>query len=381
MGSLVTYLFYLAVLARAVGWNYETFPIPANIWVLLVIFGILLLSERHLTRRFPIYPRIYTVLQSVLVIAMLYAAPTTDFLTMLLMPLSFQAVQFFHDVIGFALIAGFSLAMAGMLFFGLEWQAGLTMLVATSGADVLMGSFAHLIARTDRNRLENQHMFSDLQQAYRRLKESSAQAEALSAAKERHHLVRELHDSLTQTLFSMNLAVQSARFSLETSPEEAQEHLLRLQSLAQSAAGEVQALTGQSSSRAISPGKLAAALQELAEERLERDGLKVNLEISGLRTLPGLVEANLYRITQEALNNISRHAGVSQVQVRLCLEGPAATLEIMDDGCGFDLHGLGPNRGIGLSGMKERANEIHWGLEIISTPGQGTHVLVQEKLV
>ena len=379
MGYLVTYLIYLAVIARAIGWNYETFPLPVSVWVLLVVFGILLFSERVLTKRFALYPRLYTIIQSAIVIAMLYLTPTTDFLTMLLMPLSFQAVQFFHDVIGFAWIAGFSLAMAGMILFGLEWQAGLTMLLATTGADLLMGSFAHLMARTDQNRLKNQQMFSDLQRAYHQLKESSAQAEALSAAKERHLMARELHDSLTQTLFSMNLAVQSAQFALAAGLPASQAHLIRLQTLARSAAGEVQALTGQVVKPSVSPGKLAEALQRLAQERLERDGLKVTLEITGQRSLPEPIESNLFRITQEALNNISRHAGVRTAHVRLCLDEPAASLEILDEGCGFDHGDTQLPRGIGLAGMAERASEIDWALKINSHPGQGTHIIVKER--
>ncbi len=379
MGYLATYLIYLAVIARAIGWNQETFPIPTRIWVLLAAFGVLLFSERVLTRRFPHYPKIYTAAQSMLVIGMLYLAPTTDFLTMLLMPLSFQAVQFFHATIGFAWIAGFSLAMVGMMFLGLEWQAGLSMLLATSGADALMGSFAHLIARTEQRSLENQSMFADLQQAYRQLKDSAAQAEVLSAATERHRLVRELHDSLTQTLFSMNLAAQSAQFALAKAPGETQDHILRLQTLARSASAEVQALTGQAAGSKPDDEDLAAALQNLAAERLERDGLQVTLEVSGQRHLPAKVVANLYRITQESLNNVLRHSGVHQASVRLCLDGPTAYLEIADLGCGFDP--LQPKReqGIGLTGMAERAGEIGWKLDIKSSPGLGTHIRIEEK--
>src|SRR5512136_770080 len=110
MRYLTTYLIYVAVIARAIGWNYETAPIPAAIWILLGVFGAILMSQRALTRRF-----------------LLYLAPTLDFLPMLSYPLSFQAVEFFGDRIGFAWIGTFSLAIASMFYFGMEWQAGLTM--------------------------------------------------------------------------------------------------------------------------------------------------------------------------------------------------------------------------------------------------------------
>jgi signal transduction histidine kinase len=381
MRYFATYLIYLAVIARAIGWNQETSPIPPTVWILLAIYGVILFSERALTRRFPGYPRLYIIVQSALAIAMLYSAPTVDFLTMLFMPLSFQAVQFFPGRIGFIWIAVYSLAMCGMLLFGMEWEAGLTMVLAGSGANVLMGSFAHLIARTDQRQQENQRLFGDLQEAYGRLKDSATQAEALAAATERHRLVRELHDSLTQTLFSMNLAVQSAQLSIEESPGQAEEHLIRLQTLACSAAGEVQALTGQTPYRSLAQEGLAAALQRLAQERLAQDGLQVTIEVTGQRTLPTPVEANLYRITQEALNNVTRHAGVNQARVRLCLESPAASLEIEDAGCGFDMSGPKHVDGFGLAGMAERASEIGWGLEIKSRPGQGTHIRVEETVL
>lgn len=379
MQYLTTTLIYVAVIARAVGWNYETAPIPGAIWILLGVFGAMLFSQRALTRRFPRYPRLYTLAQSGLVIAMLYQAPTLDFLPMLLYSLSFQAVEFFGARIGFAWIGIFSLATAGMFFFGMEWQAGLTMLLGSGAVNLLMGSFAHLTARTEQRRQENQRMFGDLQEAYRQLKDSAAQAEALAAAAERRRLVRELHDSLTQTLFSMNLAVQSAQLAMAEVPLQTEEHLARLQTLARSAAGEVQALTGQAPARTPAHEGLATALEKLAEQRLAQDGLQVSLEVGGQRSLPTAVETNLYRIVQEALNNISRHAGVRQARVRLCLEGPPASLDVEDAGCGFDLASSRHPDGLGLAGMAERASEIGWELQIETRPSQGTRIHVEEK--
>ncbi len=379
MRYFTTYLIYIAVIARAIGWSLDTAPIPTTIWILLAIFGGILFSQRVLTRRFPLYPRFYTLVQSALVITMLYSAPTLDFLTMLFFPLSFQAVQFFPNWIGFAWIGGFSLAMAGMFLFGLEWQAGVTMIIAGSGANMLMGSFAHLIARTEQRRQENQCLFGELHEAYHQLKDSAAQVEALAAATERHRLVRELHDSLTQTLFSMNLAVQSVRLSIEEAPFQTDEHLTRLQTLTRSAASEVQALIGRAPHGSLAQGGLEAAVRHLAEERLAQDGLQVTIEAAGKRGLPELVVLNLYRIVQEAVNNVTRHAGVRQALVRLCLDSPIASLEISDEGRGFDLAGSKHADGFGLAGMAERASEIGWVLEVKSHPGLGTHIRVEEK--
>jgi signal transduction histidine kinase len=82
---------------------------------------------------------------------------------------------------------------------------------------------------------------------------------------------------------------------------------------------------------------------------------------------------------QEALNNITRHAGVRQALVRLCLDKPLGSLEIIDEGCGFDTSATMQAHRFGLDGMAERACEIGWELEIKSSPGVGTQVRVLEK--
>ena len=99
MRYFATYLIYIAVIARAIGWNQETAPIPTTIWILLAIFGVILFSEQALTRRFPLYPRLYTLgpvgtghCHAVSSPRRLIFSPCS------FIPLSFQAVQFFHDL-------------------------------------------------------------------------------------------------------------------------------------------------------------------------------------------------------------------------------------------------------------------------------------------
>jgi signal transduction histidine kinase len=381
MRYFVTFLIYIAVAARAVGWSQDDWPLPNLVWILLGFYGLLMFSEQAVTRRFSWYPRLYTLVQSALVIAMLYISPGVDFIAMLFYPLSFQAVQFFPGLTGFIWIGVYILAMMGLFLVGMEADPGISMVLGSGAASGLMGSFAYMMRRTEKRRLENQQMFADLQVAYRQLKDSAAQTEALAAAEERHRLVRELHDSLTQTLFSMNLAVQAAQLSAQEIPSTVDEHLARLQTLSRSAAGEVQALTGQIPLRPPAQAGLEAALQRLAEERLAQDGLQVSVAVTGQRELPEATQAALYRITQEALNNITRHAGVRQAQVSLRLDGPSASLEVEDAGCGFDLHSSQRHQGFGLTGMAERAAEIGWGFEVKSRPGQGTSIRVEEQAV
>ncbi|MGB7540073.1 MAG: sensor histidine kinase [Anaerolineales bacterium] len=374
MRNYAPYLIYLAVLARTAGWSEDSFPVPLPVWILLSVFGLLLVTEPVISHRVQGYPRLYALAQSGLVIVMLYLAPTMDILTMLFFPLSFQVVQYFHERIGFIWIGVFSLAMAGTFFFGMELGPGILMILLGTGMNLLIGSYASLIRRTDSSRLENQRMFDELQGAYRRLKDSAAQQEQLAAEQERHRLVRELHDSLTQTLFSMNLAVQAAQLSAEKGAS-----LNRLQELARSAAGEVQTLVGAYPARAPAADELVPALRQLVEERRARDRLEISLEVSGRKALPGLVAVNLFRITQEALNNVSRHAGECRVFVRLNLAALPVCLEVEDTGVGFDLNAQDRSHRFGLTGMEGRAREMDWDLKIDSQPGRGTRIRVQEK--
>jgi len=127
---------------------------------------------------------------------------------------------------------------------------------------------------------------------------------------------------------------------------------------------------------------LAAALQRLADERQNQVGMRISLEITGEfqdERLSEAVKANLYSITQEALNNIAKHAGTTQAVVRLNLASDPACLEVIDAGRGFDLQGTGRSGGFGLGEMAGRAREIGWELEIDSAPGLGTHVRAWEK--
>ncbi len=348
-------------------------------WILLGIYGLALFSESILTSRWSWYARIYIVLQAGLVIVLLYSSPALDFLPLLFFPLSFQAVQYFGIRIGFACIGIFTLAMAGMFFFGLEWAPGILMILLSGTADVFMGSYAHLISRTEKAREKNQRLFQELQEAYRKLKGQAEQQEQLAAARERYRLTRELHDSLTQTLFSMNLAAQSALISFEEAPQQTDEQLARLQNLASSASHEIKSFMSQSSTQPVSTKGLAEALQGLVRESQMRDNLQVTLELSGKRKLLEEVETNLFRIVQEGLNNVVRHASTRQAWVKLCLEEPHASLEIMDKGCGFEAEQVNRTRGFGLAGMRERADGIGWTLEVRSKPGEGTSLSLREK--
>jgi signal transduction histidine kinase len=109
-----------------------------------------------------------------------------------------------------------------------------------------------------------------------------------------------------------------------------------------------------------------------------REGLTVQLEVSGEERYARGVEQAIYRIMQEALNNVVKHAGACNVAIALDLQPDRTTLRVADDGAGFDLAVLEPSNGrhLGLVSMRERAAEIGGSLDLHSYPGQGTEVVV-----
>ena len=378
------YLIYAAVFVRAAAWFDENPPVKAGAIWMLVLFGLLLVSEPWFTRRLPRYPYLYLILQSGLTLALMLQAPGMDFLPALFLPLSFQAVVFFKAQLGFLWIGAFTLAMSGPLLIGWGWQLpGFASIMINGVGSFMIGSFAYLIQRAEQARQENQRLLAELQAAYHQLQEYAAQVEEYAAARERSRLARELHDSVTQTLFSMNLAVQGAQLLAGNDPQRATEQLDRLQELARSAAGEIQVLVSQLRPRSVNEDGLIAGLRRLAADRERRDGLKILLEMSGddrEEDLPEAASIGLYRIAQEALNNVAKHAKTCDAVVRLNLGSRPRFLEIEDHGAGFEPDKRGHSLDhIGLAGMADRAQELGWTLRIDSQPGAGTRLRVEEQ--
>jgi signal transduction histidine kinase len=384
---IATYLIYATILIRTLSWHYAIAPVPPIVLVLLAAYGVVLASESALARRLPGYGRPYLLIQSGLILAILLIAPAEiDFLPMLFLPLAFQAVLFYQRRIGFLWIGAFILARIVPLALdrNLSLDDGVAILLF-AGLVWVIGNYAHLTWRAELARQENQHLLGELQGAYRQLQDYAAQVEDFAAMQERSRLARELHDSVTQTLFSMNLTVQAATLLVEKDSSQLAAQFDRLQELARNALGEIQVLASQLRTRSLAEEGLAAALQRLADERHKRDGLQIHLEVSGRLWKKGLSEpvvTGLYRIAQEALNNVARHAGTCEAVLRLNLESQPAYLEVEDSGRGFERDRLVPQLNhMGLAGMEERARELGWQLQVDSQPGRGTRVRVEERLV
>lgn len=211
-----------------------------------------------------------------------------------------------------------------------------------------------------------------------------AQAQRVAALEERQRLARELHDAVTQTLFSASLIAEVLPEMWERDPARSRRLLQDLQQLSRGALAEMRTLLLELRPAALREAKLGDLIHQLAEAFTGREGVPVTVELERQSTLPGDMQVSLYRITQEALNNIAKHAGASQVTIQLqrtpAGSGPLKRVElrISDDGCGFDPAAV-PLDHLGLGIMRERAEAIGAKLEIISRPDQGTQIRVKWK--
>ena len=202
------------------------------------------------------------------------------------------------------------------------------------------------------------------------------QAQQSAAYAERSRLARELHDSVTQSLYSLTLyAEAAARMMQDGEHTQAADALREMRDTAQEALREMRLLIFQLRPPALEKSGLAAALQARLDAVETRGGIRAKLLVegaSGAEQLPLLIQEELYHIAQEALNNALKHAHPRQVLVGLRFDQDAVHLEISDDGAGFALESAEESGGLGLPGMRERAERIGADLRIESAPGQGT---------
>ncbi|MEA2717577.1 MAG: hypothetical protein QOI99_1894 [Actinomycetota bacterium] len=209
------------------------------------------------------------------------------------------------------------------------------------------------------------------------------QSRELSIVEERNRIALELHDATAQTLFSISLAAGTALGYLETDPRRAGEELATVRQLAGNAATELRALIFALRPPSLDRDGLLPTLRKQLDLLGRTHALEVALDADGVVALPPEVEADLYRVAQEALNNVVRHASATSVSVRVeqvarAEGGSRVTLTVADDGAGFDpqARSIRGHR-LGLTSMLARAARHGGSTQVTSAPGRGTTVTAE----
>lgn len=209
------------------------------------------------------------------------------------------------------------------------------------------------------------------------------QAEQLAVLEERHRLARELHDSVTQSLYSVTLYADAATLSLASGKQKATaNYLAELQETAEQGMRDMRLLIFQLHPPVLEAEGLVSVLQTRLAAVEERDGFHTQFRVEGERRLPIAIEEDLYWIAQEALNNIRKHAAAQNVMVSLHFTPTTLRLEVSDDGVGFDLRAVrAQGRGSGgLRSIAERTARLGGRHTYASAPGAGTRLTVEVTL-
>ncbi|ARF61003.1 MULTISPECIES: GAF domain-containing sensor histidine kinase [Streptomyces] len=197
----------------------------------------------------------------------------------------------------------------------------------------------------------------------------------LTIAEERSRLAHELHDAVSQKLFSLRLTAQAAAALVDRDPARAKGELQQVADLAAEAVDELRAAVVELRPAALDEDGLIATLRTQVQVLDRAHAAAVAFESRGVRALPAAQEEALLRVAQEALHNALRHSGAEHVTVTLTRRGPATVLRVCDDGRGFDPTAVRrAGRHLGLVSMRHRASSVGGRLTVASEPGEGATI-------
>jgi signal transduction histidine kinase len=203
-------------------------------------------------------------------------------------------------------------------------------------------------------------------------------AQHLAVIKERNRLARDLHDSVMQSLYGVTMYAEAAARQLASGARDlTTSYLHEIRDTAQESLREMRLLIFELRPPILKREGLVTALRARLEAVEDRVGMQTEFKVDGCGPLSPEIEKDLYRVAQEALNNVLKHAQASRVSVRLCQRNEIVTLEIADDGVGFDPAAAREKGGFGLRGMQERVTRLGGRLTVQSHPGKGTQIKVE----
>jgi len=375
---IVSYGIWLAVCLRWVNVIIE--HSSPNLWLIsamLAAYGILLALFPFLMKGSPFKAHLYFGVQSALAIGAILLSYEQDFFSMLFLPLAGQVMFVFSRRTAFGWVIFFAIATVVGLFIKFGAFEGLSKCFPYLAGLFLIASFSNMMLRANEARLQSDRLLNELQQAHRQLQEYASQSEELATAKERNRLARELHDSVAQTLYGLTLQAEAASRKLNAGQiDEVVDYLGEIRDSAQQTLKETRLLIFELRPPILEEEGLVPALRARLESVESRSGLKTHINLQEVGRLSSGIESSLYGISNEVLNNILKHAHATEVRISLEKKDNKVILEISDNGVGFDPASVETHGGLGLKGMRERAEQFGGALEIQSS-AKGTKVTVE----
>jgi signal transduction histidine kinase len=210
--------------------------------LLIAMYALLYSLEPWFSNRFRWHKYVYFPVQTAFVITLSNLRPFSDFQSLLYFPLGIQVFRVFPRQAAISWSIFFIVLLGITLIPGIGLLEGVALVLLFLAVGTFLISYDFLYSRTQADQAESQRLLADLQVAHQKLKEYAAQAEELAATRERNRLARELHDSVSQVIFSVTLTSQSARLLLERDPARVPEEIERLQEMTSSALNQLRSL-------------------------------------------------------------------------------------------------------------------------------------------
>ncbi len=352
------------------------FPTPA---ALLGAFLVLNVSQPAISARYPALTEPCLGLQSAVIAALLLSYPHVDFYAVLFLGLGAVAMQYLpkgRDIVWLGVFCGVTVVTLE-LSFGLA--GGLTFFPIYVIGILCLGLYGRATRRSVEARKASESLADRLSDANRKLQELAEKAEETAALQERHRLARELHDAVTQTIFSITLTAEAARRARTQDPARLPALLDHIQESSADALAEMRSLVSELRPRHVSEDGLVSTLRQHFSIRERRDKLRVEFTVRGEEAGETAEKEALLRTVQESLNNVVKHAGVESASVALDFGDTAIDLCIQDHGRGFD-PATAKGGGFGLATMRDRIESRGGTLSIQSAPGSGTEIRIRVPL-
>jgi len=358
------------------GFRGESFQEP--IIIPLVVFIILFVIEPLLSRKSHTLTHVYLGVQTLIASYLLFIPPHADYMAVLYIALVYQAIYVLPEKIGLGWVSAITLVMVSMILYGHGFADGIGYIINYVLAHFLVSGLLIITNRAVSAREESERLLLELKAAHKKLKEYSIQVEELTVEQERNRLARNLHDSVTQTIFTMTLTAETAKILIDRDKKQTIEQLESLLDLSRSALAEMRSLIFDLRPTAVAEIGLLPALDQHLSRLKEHNNLRVDLQVQGEPNLEDVEAQRLYFIAREALNNIIKYAGVDEAHIDLEFREEKVVLEVQDQGKGFDLSLVVPsNKHMGLSSMRERVEQLGGYLSIDSQIGVGTKIYVE----
>jgi signal transduction histidine kinase len=341
---------------------------------LLAVFLVLSLLQPVLHRRWPAGMQLLLALAAAVATGLLFTKPREDSYALLYVALSLSVTRYLPLRANPYWLGGLCVLLVGALLWVYGGSEALSYIPVYIAGVLVIGLYGRANRKAEEARARSEELAARLQEANRLLKKYGERAEEVAAAQERTRLARELHDAVTQTVFSINLTAQAARMACEAAPQKVPSMLDRLQELGRDALAEMRSLVDELRPRTVAEIGLVRSLQKHLAMRRRRDELEVQLQVAGEERGGEEVQEALFRTAQEALNNVLRHSGVKEARVELEFAESEVRLCVRDAGKGFTPAAGARGESFGLINMRERVEALSGTFRLVSAPGAGTTV-------